>query len=512
MIAISAKFTLLPIRYFAAVAAITAFAATLVTAQTFFGSIVGTVTDSSGAGVAASKVTLTNSATNETRSVESGAAGNYEFLNLVPGTYKIDFEKPGFKRFTKDSIQVVVQASVRVDAQMQVGDIGQSIEVSAQALALQTETATISQAVEGRNVTDMPLNGRNVYSLVALVPGVVTEATSTAFQIGGGMANASAVYVDGVPMNTGYAAQTVAAPTQDTIEEFRVQTNSATAEFGRYSGGVITLSSKTGTNEFHGTAYEFLRNKYLNANTFFSNRSGLARVPFTQNQFGGTTGGPIRKNKTFFFGSYEGFYQRTATTYVLNTPTPQMLGGDFSQLLTAPGGPTPIFDPLSSTTGTNRSPFPGNIIPANRLDPTALILSKIQWNTPNQPGLTNNFVNNASSGSTTQTLNGSVDHNLSDKQRLFARFNYQASTPVLVSPYDNSEFTLGTRKTPADTAVAGETWTISPTLIADIRASYLRNHNTRYPNQLGVDLTTVGWPAIYNEEDTVHTLPQLCVT
>jgi hypothetical protein len=482
-----------------------------VLAQTFFGSIVGTATDSSGASVPGSRVVLTNTATNETRSAETDQSGNYQFLNLVPGKYRVDLEKAGFKHFTKDQIEVLVQASVRVDILMQVGDVGQTVEVNAEAVALQTETATISQAVQGRNVTDMPLNGRNVYSLVALVPGVVIEAAG-APQIGGGLANQNATYVDGVSMNTGYFNQTVAAPTQDSIEEFRVQTNAATAEFGRYAGGVITLSSKSGTNEFHGTAYEFLRNKVLNANPFFSNRSGLARVPFTQNQFGGTMGGPIRKNKTFFFASYEGFFQRTATTYVLNTPTDQMRGGDFGQLLTAPGGPTTIYDPLSSKTGANRTPFPGNIIPSDRLDRTAVIMSKIQWNEPNQPGLTNNFVNNASSGSTNNTISGRVDHTLSDKQRLFARYNYAAPVPVLVSPYHNSEYTFGTRKTPLMTAVVGDTWTFSPSLIGDLRLSYLRNHNTRYPDQLGIDLTTVGWPASYNLQDTTRTLPQICVT
>ena len=163
------------VRQLSVLAAIATVVACPALSQTFFGSIVGTVTDTSGGSVPGSKVTLTNTGTNEMRSAESGQSGNYQFLSLVPGTYKVELEKTGFKRFTKDEIQVVVQATVRVDIQMQIGDVGQTVEVSANALALQTETATISQAVQGRNVTDMPLNGRNVYNLVALVPGVVTE-------------------------------------------------------------------------------------------------------------------------------------------------------------------------------------------------------------------------------------------------------------------------------------------------------------------------------------------------
>jgi hypothetical protein len=489
-----------------AVIAAAAFLAGPLHGQGFFGSIVGAITDASQAAVPGARVTLNNIGTGETKASEADAAGNYQFLNLIPGMYKVEVERAGFKRFTRDQIQVVVQAAVRVDVQLQVGEVGQTVEVSAQALALQTETATLSQAVGGRNVTEMPLNGRNVYSLVALVPGVVMEGAAP--QIGGGMANQNATYVDGVPMNTAYFNQTAAAPTQDSVEEFRVQTNTASAEFGRFAGGIISLTSKTGTNEFHGTAYEFLRNKVLNGNTFFSNRSGLVRPPFTQNQFGGTFGGPIRRNKTFFFASYEGFRQRQGVNFVLSVPTAKMLAGDFSEL---PAGAT-IHDPLSSSNGSNRTAFPGNVLPASRLDPTAVILSKMLWTAPNQPGLNNNWVNNASGGQDNNTLNIRVDHNLTEKQRMFARYNLAKPAPRLVAPYNTNIYTFGTRPSFYTTAVFGDTYSFSPTMFFDFRASFLRNHNFRYPDQLGLDLTTIGWPAGYNTQDLTRTLPQLCVT
>jgi hypothetical protein len=476
-------------------------------AQDTFGSIVGTVTDPSGAVVPAAKVVLTNTGTAEAKAIETDNSGNYQFRNLLPGFYKIEVEKAGFARVARDGIQVLVQASVRSDVVMRLGDVGQTVEVSAQALALQTESATLSHAVEGRNVTEMPLNGRNVYNLIALVPGVVMEGGAP--QIGGGMANQNVTYVDGVSVNTGYFNQTGAAPSQDAVQEFRVQTNSTSAEFGRFAGGVISLSTKSGTNDFHGTLYEFLRNRVLNANTFFSNRAGLARPPFTQNQYGGNLGGPIKRNKTFFFGSFEGFALRTATTYVLNAPTPKMLNGDFSEFM-ASGGI--IYDAKSSTTGTNRVPFSGNVIPLTRLDPTAVIMSKLSWNTPNQPGLVNNWVNNASSGSNNGTYNVRVDYNLSDKQRLFARFNYANPVPVLVSPYANSQYTAGTRANPYYTVIFGDTYSLSPSTIFDIRLSYLRTNNNRYPSQLGIDLTTVGWPDSYNTQTLTRTLPQICMT
>jgi hypothetical protein len=484
--------------------------AAVVSAQSFFGSIVGTAVDESGAAIPQAMVTLTNTETGETKTASTDQAGNYQFLNLIPGLYKVDLEKAGFKRVTKDAIRVTVQAAVRADVTMEIGTIGQSVEVSASAVSLQTETATLSQAVGGRNVTDMPLNGRNPYSLVALVPGVVMENGSP--QIGGGTANQNATYLDGVPMNTGYFNQTAAAPTQDSVEEFRVQTNAAGAEFGRFAGGVISLTTKSGTNEFHGTAYEFLRNRVLNGNTFFSNRAGLTRPAFTQNQFGASLGGPIRKNKMFFFINYEGFRQRQASTTIATSPTAKMIAGDFSELLTQG---VVIADPLTSANGTNRSAFPGNIIPASRLDPTALALAKLFYGLPNLPGITNNYVANVPGGSDNNTYTGRLDHNVSDNQRIFSRFSYTAPTPVLGALFDNHIYygpTGGTRQNPTITAVFGDTYTFSPTMIGDLRLSFLRNHNTRYPDQLGVDLATIGWPASLNAEDPIHTLPNLCIT
>ncbi len=475
-------------------------------AQDAFGSVVGTVTDSTGGVVPGAQVVLTNTGTAERKPAETDSSGNYQFRNLNPGVYRIDVEKSGFKRIVLENIQVLVQASSRHDVVLQLGDVGQIVNVSAEAVTLQTESATLSQAVGGRNVNEMPLNGRNVYNLIALVPGVVMEGGAP--QIGGGTANQNVTYVDGVSMNTAYFNSAGAAPTQDAVQEFRVQTNSTSAEFGRFSGGVISLTTKSGTNELHGSLYEFLRNRVLNANTFFSNRSGLARPPFTQNQYGGNIGGPIRRNKTFFFGSFEGFAQRSATTYVLNAPTPKMLTGDFSEFL--PSGI--IYDAKSSITGTNRIPFTGNIIPVTRLDATAVIMSKLQWNTPNAPGLTNNWVNNASSGSNNRTYNVRGDHTFSDKQRLFARFNYAKPIPVLVSPYRNTEYTAATRANPSIVAIVGDTYTFSPSVIGDIRLSYLRTNNNRYPDQLGIDLTTLGWPAIYNIWDTTRTLPHICLS
>ena len=328
--------------------------------QAFYGSIVGTVTDASNAAVHGANVTLTNLGTAERHQTVTGAFGGYEFLNLIPGNYKVDVELVGFKRATKEPIEVTVAGAVRADISMQVGEMTQSVEVQATAALLQTENANLSQVVNGRSVEELPVNGRNILNLAAMVPGVVPQGTTDGnaltgknvfaagnYQIGGGIANQSATYYDGVPANAGVGNLTVMVPSPDAISEFRVQTNSNSAEFGRYAGGVVNLTSKSGTNQFHGSAYEFFRNKVLNANTFFANANGTGKPAFTQNQYGVTGGGPIKKDRIFFFGAWEGYDSRQGATFLATVPLPPMNTGDFSGYKNSSGAVIPIYDPLT---------------------------------------------------------------------------------------------------------------------------------------------------------------------
>jgi Carboxypeptidase regulatory-like domain len=324
------------------------------------GLFVGTVNDASASAVPQASVTLTNLGTGERRAMQTDNSGEYQFVNLVPGNYRIDVEKAGFRRFSREPITVEVQSAVRIDVPMQLGDLSQVVEVTAQTPLLQTENAALGQVVEARKVLEMPLNGRNVFDLVALVPGVVpggqsgTTPTGTNpfawgnYQIGGGQANQSAAYIDGAPINASYANLTALVPTQDAIQEFRVQTNNLGPEFGRLAGGAINLTTKSGTNAFHGSAYEFFRNKLLNANTFFNNKAGVDRPAFSQNQYGANVGGPVIKDKTFFFFSWEGFRLRQGASYVFSVPTDGMRAGDFSNVRNASGALVPIYDPLTT--------------------------------------------------------------------------------------------------------------------------------------------------------------------
>src|SRR3984893_5937375 len=367
--------------------------------QNVYGTITGTVTDNSGAAIAVTSVTLTNLDNNGKRNVSTDGSGNFTFVNLQPGRYKIEAEKGGFKKFAREPIVVQIESGIRVDITLEVGAVSETIEVTAETPLLQSETNSLGQVVEQRSVTELPLNGRNPLALVALVPGVVPQGQPSAgnsstsnpvganpfalgdFQVGGGMAGQSQILIDGVPTNGAYLNVVTVIPTQDAIQEFKVQTNNLGPEYGRFAGGVINLTTKSGTNQIHGTVYEFIRNKVLNADDFFDNRNGVARPPFTQNQFGGNVGGPVLKDKLFYFGGYEGFRLRKGSPFQGYVPTAAERSGDFSTVGSAnTASAFTIYDPTTSGVGGNpacngtnpvcRTAFPNNIIPQKRLHPT----------------------------------------------------------------------------------------------------------------------------------------------
>src|SRR5271155_5533543 len=350
--------------------------------QSTYGSIAGSVTDTSGASVTDAKVTLTNLGTQEKRIQSSGADGLYTFVNLFPGQYRVDVEKQGFKHFVRTPITVEVQQSARIDAALQVGEVSQVVEVTSETPLLQAETSSLGTVVDQREANELPLNGRNIYNLATVTPSVIPQGNTEGsvvgknpfdfanYQIGGAFANEGAEYLDGQPLNIGYINLPFMVPTQDAVAEFMVQYNNLGPEWGKFAGGVINMSTKSGTNTWHGTGYEYLRNKVFNANEYFNKNSEIDATPptknepppFTQNQFGAAIGGPVIKNKTFSFFSYEGFRFRTGTPFNTTVPTLNERQGDFSDLclngFTAGGfcndlnGTAPvhqIYNPLSAT-------------------------------------------------------------------------------------------------------------------------------------------------------------------
>ena len=514
-------------------------------AQTFYGSIVGTVTDATGASIPGAAVTVTNLGTTETHKMETNAEGLYQFVNLVPGRYRIEAEKAGFKRFSREPITVEVQSTVRIDVNgLETGTLNQTVEVTGETPLLQPETSSLGQVVESRKVNELPLNGRNPLALVGLVPGVVPQGTtgggslqnpagqnpfaSGNFQIGGGAAGQSAAFLDGAPLNNAYFNILAIVPTQDAIQEFKVQTNTLPADFGRFAGGVINLSTKSGSNEFHGTLYEFLRNKVLNSNTFFNNAAGVKTPAFTQNQFGGAIGGPVRiphvyngRDKLFFFANLERYSQRTGLSSTFTVPTPAETVGDFSGLRGANGSLIPIYDATTTRTdptkgaGFNlRDPFPNNIIPQSRIDPTARYLANYHlWAPPNTAGnpITNinNWEGNASAGSQFSQLTTRMDANISNKQTFFARYTIWYTDLLPVDPFGTHTYPIqyAPQKWHNQQIVLNDTYSFSPTTIANFRFAFLRQFVNQQPQSLGYDLTQLGWPAFLNQQVTFRVIP-----
>jgi hypothetical protein len=396
------------------------------------GGVVGTVADQNGAVVSGAKITVTNSGTSQTRTVTSSSSGDYSAPNLPVGLYSATAEQPGFKRATVSNIKVDVQQTVRIDFSLQVGQVTDQVTVIGVAPLLQTDDAQIGALIENKRVEDLPLNGRNFTQLALLVPGA-TEGTSgnyvstyglgprgsgVSFSINGQQSSFNQFLIDGVPAKENQHESNSISPSVDAIQEFRVQTSNYSAEFGTEAGGQINLVTKSGTNRYHGTAYEFLRNDLFDGSNFFS---GGTKPELRRNQFGGTVGGPIRKNKTFFFGSYEGTRIRKGFTQTALVPNTQERGGDFSDLL--PLG-IAIHDPVT------HAPFLGNVIPPGSLSPiaTAILQEFVPLaNTappdqPFDPNLATNYVSNDTNKINVYQAIGRADHHFSENDAIFGRY------------------------------------------------------------------------------------------
>src|SRR6202790_342280 len=517
------------------------FAPTL-SAQTTYGSIAGSVTDPSGAAIADAQASLTNIGTAEKRVQNTGPDGLYDFVNLIPGKYRIDVEKTGFKRTTRPEVIVEVGQSVRIDLAMQVGDVTQTVEVTGETPQLQAETSSLGQVVEERKVNELPLNGRNVFNLISLAPSVVPQGSAGGtpvgvnpfgwgiYQVNGSFGNESAEYLDGQPLNIGYINLPVVIPTQDSIQEFKVQTSNLGADWGKFSGGVINLSTKSGSNTLHGEAYQYLRKKVLDANDFFLNKAGQKRPPFTQNQFGANAGGPLflphlydGRDKTFWFFSWEGFRLRTGTSFTTTVPTPAEVAGNFSAIT------SPIMDPCGGTVTTAvacpgytgpATVFTGNQLPTSRLNPTSLALLKYfpAANTSRTGGtnclVAQNYTTATSGGGNQNQVVGRLDQNLGANQHIFFRYTYWN---VLDLPVDPSGTGLCadrcSEKYYSHAAAVGYNYTLTPSTILGVNASLSRFGYNRAPKNTGFDLTSIGWPAQYNNAvpSIARTPPTPCV-
>ena len=489
--------------------------------QSFYGSILGTVTDSSGAVVPDATVTVTNIGTNEVQRVPSNAEGNYSTVNLVPATYNVEVTKAGFKRFVSDRVTIGVGAVVRVDAVLVVGAVSETVKVTAEAPLLQTDTSAMSQEIGGLQVRELPLNGRNVLNLIALAPGVVPGGSSTGstglnqgtrsgnqgwgnYQIGGAIQGQGTEYVDGSPINV-LGGNTVAlVMTQDAVQELSVITSNASADFGRSAGGVVNMTSRSGTDALHGSVYEYFENTDLNANNFFNNRLGAARPQDNQNQYGVVFSGPIRKDKAFFFFGWEGFAKSIGESSPTNVPTQAMQNGVFTNPITDPLGNCQIAQNLAAGTWTISNLWQGTCG-----DPLAHILMNY-YPLPNTSGASNWFLTTPITNHQNQ-YNGRFDLSISPRHRLFGRYTYWTLHDTGFSEFNDAggwPTANGHVINNAHQLVLGDTYTLRPNSVLDVRINYVRAYSPNLPASVSVNESQFGPAyAALASQMSIHALP-----
>ncbi|MEP7361621.1 MAG: TonB-dependent receptor [Acidobacteriota bacterium] len=431
-------------------------------AQTPTAQVTGRVTDASGAVVPSVEVVITNTGTGLIRKTETNDSGYYTLAILPPGEYRLAVSKEGFRASSRTGITLLVDQVARIDVQLEVGNVSDSVEVRAEAPTVESGNAALGTVVSSSQIRNLPLNSRNPLRFVYLVPGFTPSPNfsdqfnrASSFRINGGRSNMNDVFIDGVsnspPASNSFLSYAV-FPSPDAIQEFKVQTNAYAAEYGRTGGGVINMVMRSGTNQFQGVVYEFLRNSKLDSNNFFANRSGAKLPSFKRSQFGFAGGGPIVRDKAFFFVNYEGLRQGTAATLAGTMPTSRQLAGDFSQSTQLVGAqclPVMLYDPMSTRpaptgSGSVRDPLPGNVVPSNRINPVA---SKVSAFFPqaNLPGAACSGVNNFFSSGTAKfnvnQVDTKVDYAPTASDRLFAGLSYRKSTQTSANQYQNIAYT-----------------------------------------------------------------------
>jgi outer membrane receptor protein involved in Fe transport len=397
--------------------------------------IVGRVTDTSGGVLPAVTVTAENIATKNVRTTITSETGDYVFTLLPIGVYTVKIELQGFQTLNS-RVELATGDRARVDARLQVGIVQENLTVTGESPLLQTDSATVSSLIDQKTVQDAPIPGRNIIRMVQMIPGANEGALSSlangtrpderrqtsSVSINGVNDVLNNQMVDGMDNNERSIGTVAIKPAIDAIAEVRVQTNMYTAETGRTLGGVINIITKSGGNEFHGSGFEFARHEKFDSRLFFAQGKPKTR----QNQFGGSLGGPIKSNRTFFFVDYDGYRLTQGVPFLITVPTAKMRTGDFSEL------PVQIYDAMNAV----RTPFPGNVIPASRFDPIAVKYMQL-YPLPNGPGLANNFSYTNERKQDNDATDVRIDHRFNDGNTVFGRYSYNKTytlTPSLCPP------------------------------------------------------------------------------
>ena len=486
-------------------------------AQSYTGTIIGSIKDASGAVVPRATVTITNEQTDRQETVTSDLEGRYTSLPLTPGPYRVEASLQGFRRAARSNVTVQVNSTAIIDFTLELGELTDAVEVSANATLLETNTGTVGKVVDNRRILELPLNTRNVYSLIFLTPGVAgsigNNYNSMSYTVNGARPTMMDTVIDGVtasfPTVNGFTGISV-FPSVDAIQEFKVLGANYPAEYGRSLGSVLNVVYKSGTNEFHGSGYEFFRDSAFDANNFFANRAGQPLGDFRRSQFGGVLGGPIRRSKMFFMTSFEGLRERRQSQTTTTVPTLAQRNGDFSQTFAQNGQLIRIFDPFTtranpSGSGFVRDQFANNVIPASRIDPVAArVLGYFPL--PNQPGNAGTGAQNYFAAGTAElnvdNYDGRVDHQLSDKSKFFVRYSYRKthSAPATFFP-DDIAIAEGrvNEQNLAHNAVVDYNRTVSNTTVLSARLGFARTLFLFDNQGLGFRPSALGLPAAIDD-------------
>ncbi|HYI93884.1 MAG TPA: TonB-dependent receptor [Bryobacteraceae bacterium] len=490
--------------------------------------ITGRITDSTGSVIVGAKVTVINTETGVRREIESNTEGYFTAPLLVRGLYTVQATQIGFKEVVRSGLTLDEGQNMRLDFLLEVGQISERVEVSGAAPLLETERPTISTVIPSQKIMDMPTVGRNPLQFALLVPGVratgsygdlpVSAYGGGRASIAGGGTSTNNYMVDGIASENFTSGSMQNPLSVDATEEFRLIVRNPSAEYGRTGGGVMNIVSKAGTNEFHGSLYEFNRNKVLRANDFVSNRASREKQPFNFNQWGGAGGGPIARDRTFFFFNYEQFKQRTVATTIWSVPTDLQRAGDFSETRTAAGALIQIYDPFSTRADPAnpanriRDMFPGNRIPANRISATAQQVNAF-YPKPNTTGVTNTNANNffgvGSSPLDKKIFGLRLDHYLTPMRRVAGRYTWDNTLQGIPNFYDNlAEIQTSDLPLKRHSAFVSYSDSLRPDLLLDARGGlnmYLPNRVTR---SFGFDVTTLSMPARLNTLMQIPSFPR----
>ena len=481
-------------------------------AQIGAGALTGTVVDQAGATVPGATVTFTEIGTNLSRTTVTSDDGTYRIAGLQPGSYAVRVALDGFRPLVRDGIGLATGETVRLDLQLELGSVAEVITVTADAPLLRSETSGLGQVIDNRQIVDLPLNGRSFITLATLAPGVAVPPPPAAPfpRINGGRPRTNEYLFDGISVLQPEPGQVAFFPNVDAIQEFKIESNSPPAEFGRFNGGVVNLTTKSGSNAFRGSAFEFLRHESLNARNFFASTSAV-KPQFRRNQFGGVLGGPLRRDQTFFFADYQGQRQTSGRTVISTVPTQLQRQGIFTEAIA--GRVPAIYDPA---TGTSRSQFPGNLIPLDRMDPVARALLE-RYPLPTSPGTANNYRRVGNETVDQDQFSVRVDHRFAgNRDQVFARVTMFREQFLPVTPFpDGSGVTTGTlgpQDTAASSFASSYQRTFTGNVFNELRIGDTRRSVDRTAAQLGGSASaTLGLPGIPSDARFPNTLPTFLI-